>query len=81
MSDRIRHYLLLYDADARHLIRLQVLDDPETAAAEQTLWEHLFNNRDRNLEVVLLGSDSVKTLVATHPIYFENGDDDLGDLL
>ena len=65
------HFLLTYDSRTGQL-GVQQFDDPSeaTAAYGEAERAHL---DDRELEIVLIGSDSLETIRQTHGHYFSNG--------
>jgi len=67
---KINHFLVVYDI-ANGLAHVDQFDkDYDLALAEYTPAEALYR-QDENVEVVLLGSDSLETLERTHSSYFE----------
>lgn len=68
---RLIHYLLTYDSRTGQL-GVQQFDDPSeaTAAYGEAERAHL---DDRELEIVLIGADSLETIKQTHGHYFSNG--------
>lgn len=71
MSDReLRHFLVLYDIPAAHADVVSFGRDYKSALlAYNEAEEKQRDNSD--VEVVLLGSDSIETLQRTHSSYFE----------
>lgn len=70
MSDRIQHFLLVFDHRAGRLIRTEEFgEDADSALAAYAATESEFSDR-RAIEVVLLGSDSLETVKRTHANYF-----------
>lgn len=65
------HFLLVYNGPMRTLERSQRFEDVEAALAAYAQAEDEFRGR-ADLEVVLLGSDSIETLKRTHGHYFES---------
>lgn len=63
------HFLLVYDVRQQRLIRRDdFLDATEAAAAYARLEaEH---RMDRDFEIVLVGADSIETIMRTHGHYF-----------
>jgi hypothetical protein len=66
------HFLVVYNGRERRIERREVFHDEERALTAYAAAE------DENLgrpevEVVLLGSDSLETLRHTHGLYFESG--------
>jgi hypothetical protein len=72
----LNHFLLLYDTKQQALIdALEFGENAEAAAAAYADKEKACRNRD-DIEIVLLGADSLDTLRKTHPHYFDrNGTD------
>jgi hypothetical protein len=67
--DDIHHFLVIYDVRARQASVEQFDDyDDALAAYERIEKEHL--GRD-DLDIVLLGADSLETIKKTHSSYFE----------
>ena len=65
------HFLLVYNGPARTLERNQRFEDVDAALTAYALAEDEFRGRT-DVEVVLLGSDSIATLKRTHGHYFES---------
>jgi hypothetical protein len=67
--DEIRHFLVIYDVRAAKAT-VQEFDDYSAAlvAYESIEKEHM--GRD-DLDIVLLGADSIETIKKTHSSYFE----------
>jgi hypothetical protein len=63
------HFLLVYDLQAQKLGSHQEYSDPAQAAATYAEME-LRYRADRGLEIVLVGADSMKTIMTTHSQYF-----------
>jgi hypothetical protein len=63
------HFLLAYDRAAGHLISQVPFTDAHeaTEAYKQLEVEHRL---DENVEIVLIGSDSIETVMKTHSNYF-----------
>lgn len=63
------HFLLAYDRSAGRLLSQVRFDDAHEAAEayKQLEVEH---QRDENVEIVLIGSDSIETVMQTHSNYF-----------
>jgi hypothetical protein len=65
------HFLLVYDLDREALVGApQEFADPSEAAAAYAELEQEHRN-DSNLEIVLIGADSLETIKSTHANYFE----------
>lgn len=63
------YYLLIYEAAAADLQVEEYGSDGPAAAAEYTKREHLYWDRP-DVEVVLVGADSLETIKKTHAHYF-----------
>ncbi len=71
MSEKnINHFLVVYDIVAG-LAHVQQFDGEYELAVEAYNDEERRYRKDSNIEVVLLGSDSLETLRRTHSSYFE----------
>jgi len=62
------YYLLIYEAATADL-QVEEYSDGPAAAAEYTKREHLYWDRP-DVEVVLVGADSLETIKKTHSHYF-----------
>jgi hypothetical protein len=64
------HFLLVYDRKRQRLVFKQPYTDPAVAlrAYEEMEEEH---RNERNMEIVLVGADSIETVMLTHGNYFE----------
>ena len=67
-------FLLVYDRPNLSLLRCDRMEDDATALKEYARTEAQFRGRS-DIEVVLLGSDSLETMMITHPHYFERPQD------
>jgi hypothetical protein len=67
------HFLLVYDLNLQKLIVQQEFADGEEAAQAYARMEaeHRGNN---DVEIVLVGADSIETIHLTHGQYFEEGE-------
>jgi hypothetical protein len=71
MTDRIQHFLLVFDHTAGHLIRSEAFgEDADSAMAAYASTEASYGTR-KDVEVVLIGSDSFETVKRTHANYFD----------
>ena len=71
MPDRIQQFLLVFDRKVGHLIRTEEYgEDAERAVAAYAETEAIYCDR-RDIEVVLIGSDSFETVKRTHANYFD----------
>lgn len=65
------HFLLVYDLDRQELVsEPQQFADPAVAAEAYAAAERE-HKHDANLEIVLIGSDSLETIKSTHGNYFD----------
>jgi hypothetical protein len=67
------HFLLVYDLNLGRLVHQAEFSDAEKAAAE---YAHLEQEHRGNhdLEIVLVGADSLETIQMTHGHYFDGKD-------
>ncbi len=65
------HFLLVYDHAAGHLRSQQEFRNANQAAAAYADLEQV-NRGDRDLEIVLVGADSLETIKQTHANYFQD---------
>jgi hypothetical protein len=71
MSDRIQHFLLVFDHVVGHLIHTESYgEDADAALVAYSATEAEYGDR-QNIEVVLIGSDSFETVKRTHANYFD----------
>lgn len=65
------HFLLVYDLDKQSLVGdpREFVDPSEAASAYAELEEE--HRSDANLEIVLIGADSLETIKSTHGNYFD----------
>ncbi len=64
------HFLLAYDHDQQLLIEQREFNDGDEAAAAYTVAEQKYRERQR-IEIVLVGADSIETIMRTHGHYFD----------
>lgn len=83
----IRHFLVIYDIPAREAnVDDRYGSDYEAAIKAYEQAEQLYRGRD-DVEVVLLGADSIETIKKTHSSYFSTRAEgferffDVGDLV
>jgi len=72
VSDRLRHFLLVFDHDKGELIQNREFKSPSQALTAYSATERSYT-RDQNVEVVLIGADSLATVRRTHANYFPGG--------
>lgn len=65
----LQHFLLVYDLSAQRLIKQEKFDDGDLAAIAYAALEREYEGRD-DLEIVLVGADSIETIKQTHAHYF-----------
>lgn len=71
MNEQIQHFLLVFDHGAGHLVLTEAYgDDADAALVAYASTEAEYGNR-RDIEVVLIGSDSFETVKRTHANYFD----------
>lgn len=65
------HFLLAYDRNVQKLVFEQPYNDPgEALKAYEELEEK--HRDDRHMEIVLVGADSIETVMLTHGNYFQS---------
>lgn len=72
MTDAVVNFLLVFDHAASTLVRSERFNDPSQAAAAYSAAEAEFSGND-DMEIVLIGADSIETIRSTHGHYF-NGE-------
>lgn len=71
MPKKLHHFLLVYSyADSRLVTDPKSFDDEFEAAAAYTRAEAEYRDVLENYEIVLVGSDSIDTVMRTHGHYF-----------
>jgi len=77
----IRNFLLVYDRHCGRLVSQQDFGNDATAAvAEYQRLERLHRN-EAEIDIVLVGSDSIESVMVTHANYFRSGTADLEEYL
>ena len=66
----LQHFLLVYDLGAQCLIDQQEFSDGDEAATAYAALERHYKGRG-DLEIVLVGADSIETIKRTHAHYFD----------
>jgi hypothetical protein len=66
----LQHFLLVYDLRAQRLIEQHEFEDGNRAAAAYAELERQYKGRE-DLEIVLVGADSIETIMRTHAHYFD----------
>lgn len=71
MSNKLRHFLLVFDHNEQRLIDNREFGDSEEALRAYSMTERSYT-REQNVEVVLIGADSIDTVMRTHANYFDH---------
>ncbi|CAN3128593.1 hypothetical protein ACNUDN_11790 [Mycobacterium sp. smrl_JER01] len=75
MSASLKHFLLVFDHDRAELVEMREFgSDTRAAMAEYAKLEreHLDKSgASDSIEIVLIGSDSIETVMVTHANYFD----------
>ena len=71
MSQKIEHFLLVFDHDAGRLIDLDEFGTDGEAAVRAYAEKEREYRRQKMVEIVLIGSDSLETVKLTHANYFD----------
>jgi len=69
MTESTNYFLLVYDVSTAGVQVEEYGSDGAAAAAEYSLREHKYRDRPE-IEVVLVGADSLETVKKTHSHYF-----------
>jgi ketopantoate hydroxymethyltransferase len=64
------HFLLVYDRDQQKLVFRRAYADPAEALTAYEAMEEQHRD-ERNMEIVLVGADSIETVMLTHGNYFD----------
>jgi hypothetical protein len=64
------HFLLVYDRNQQKLVFQRPYKNPEKAVRAYEEMEEKHRN-DRHMEIVLVGADSLETIMLTHGNYFD----------
>ncbi len=70
---KLCHFLLAYDHDLQELVERKEYADGDVAAAAYTDAERRYRDRSR-IEIVLVGADSIETIMRTHGHYFDRAE-------
>lgn len=71
MTQKIQHFLLVFDHDKGQLVdTVEFGEDSDAAVVAYAERERLYQDSPR-VEIVLIGSDSLETVRATHANYFD----------
>jgi len=66
----LQHFLLVYDLVSQRLIKQEEFSDGDVAAVAYAALEREYKGRE-DLEIVLVGADSIETIKRTHAHYFD----------
>lgn len=72
----IHHFLLVYSYGDGRLVHQNEFTDEAKAAQAYTEAEREYRDRLNDFEIVLVGSDSIETIMRTHGHYFATVDED-----
>lgn len=71
MTQKIQHFLLIFDHDQGTLLGMREFgEDSDAAVAAYAESERAYESAPR-VEIVLIGSDSLETVRLTHANYFD----------
>lgn len=65
----VEHFLIVFDHASQELIDVKQFGDPKAAVRAYEEAEAVHRDQD-NLEIVLVGADSLETIHSTHGHYF-----------
>lgn len=71
------HFLLVYSFADRKLIKCAEFKERRAATDAYAAMETKYQGRSDEFEVVLVGADSIETIMKTHGHYFADADDSL----
>lgn len=69
--NKIQHFLLVFDHAQGHLIQEEYFHEDGPAALVAYAEKEREYQGDRNVEIVLIGSDSIETVRLTHANYYD----------
>lgn len=71
MSQKIQHFLLIFNHDEGHLLdMIEFGENSDAAVAAYSEAEGRYQG-EKAVEIVLIGSDSIETVKLTHANYFD----------
>jgi hypothetical protein len=76
----VQHYLLIYDRREGRIVRRRRFDDPDVALTARFAAEREFREAS-DVEIVVLGAESLAALRQTHARYFKGVQELAGDAL
>lgn len=68
----VQHFLIVFDREAGRLIEVVEFGTDEGRALDEYVSRERETLKDRRMEIVLIGSDSLDTVKITHANYFED---------
>lgn len=71
MSSAIKHFLLVFDHSKAELVHEQEFGTDSKAAVRAYGAMELSHRDDPNIDILLVGSDSLDTVKVTHANYFD----------
>ena len=71
MTERIQHFLLVFDHEQGHLIEIADFGENADAAVAAYAAKEAQYGDQKLIEIVLVGSDSIETVKLTHANYFD----------
>ena len=75
MSHTLHHFLLVYSYAEGKLVKRADFTDAREASAAYTQAERDHKDQLADFEIVLVGSDSIETIMRTHGHYFVEQDE------
>lgn len=72
VPETVQYFLLVYNIRERNLEGHEVFDDPDAALARYSIVEQEYLGK--GYEIVLVGAESIETVMVTHGAYFHSGD-------
>lgn len=77
MTQSLVHFLLVYSFDDQELIHQEEFTDTTKAVTAYEMAEAQYRNSHdvTRFEVVLVGADSIETVMQTHGHYFQDADE------
>lgn len=76
-KDNAVYFLLAFSFDEGRLVRQEVFEDREEAVAAYNAAENYYRPHLEKYEVVLIGADSIATVMKTHGHYFSQSEDSI----
>ncbi|MGP4058773.1 hypothetical protein ACTWP6_28800 [Mycobacterium sp. 4D054] len=76
-KDDVVYFLLVYSFDSNQLVYQEECDDREAAIAAYDAMERQYRGTLDRFEVVLIGADSIETVMKTHGHYFRTSADSM----